>query len=247
MHANALVGSLVGFLLVAARVAAVFAFVPFAGWKAATEPARIVLVVGITVCLWPVAPLLPGPVAGLGQLAGWVAREVGIGLAIGLATAFVLESFALGAQLIGAQAGYSYASTVDPTSQADSGILQVLSQLMASLLFLSLGLDRYLIRALARSYKPEFEELLLRPESLIQAGADMWQVAFRLALPVVAFLILLDVALALVGRVNAHLQLLSVAFPAKMLAALVVMAAAAPAYPALFGWQAERFAALLAR
>ncbi|MDX1984308.1 MAG: flagellar biosynthetic protein FliR [Bryobacteraceae bacterium] len=247
MHANSLAGSLLSFLLVGARVAAVFAFVPFAGWKAAAEPARIVLVVGLTVCLWPVSPVLAGPVSGLGQLAGWVAREATIGLGIGLATAFVLESFALGAQLIGAQAGYSYASTVDPTSQADSGILQVLSQLMASLLFLSLGLDRYLIGALARSYRQDFEQLTLRPESLIGAGADMWQVAFRLALPVVAFLVLLDVALALVGRVNAHLQLLSVAFPAKMLAALAVMAAAAPAYPSLFRWQAERFAALLAR
>ena len=46
----------------------------------------------------------------------------------------------------------------------------------------------------------------------------------RLALPVVALLMLVDLALALLGRLNAQLQLLTLAFPAKMLAALLLLA-----------------------
>jgi flagellar biosynthesis protein FliR len=42
---------------------------------------------------------------------------------------------------------------------------------------------------------------------------------------------MVDVALALMGRLNAQLQLLSLAFPAKMLTALFVLAAALSLYP----------------
>ena len=54
----------------------------------------------------------------------------------------------------------------------------------------------------------------------------------RLALPVVALLVMVDVALALLGRLNQQLQLLSLAFPAKMLTALLVLSWIAPIVPA---------------
>ena len=63
----------------------------------------------------------------------------------------------------------------------------------------------------------------------------------RLALPVVALLVMVDVALALLGRLNQQLQLLSLAFPAKMLTALVVLSWVAVLYPRIlteFGGQA---------
>ncbi len=69
----------------------------------------------------------------------------------------------------------------------------------------------------------------------------------RLALPVVALLVMVDIALALLGRLNAQLQLLSLAFPAKMLVALLMlgwMAAAVPAHAdasrAATAWTAAR-------
>jgi flagellar biosynthetic protein FliR len=51
---------------------------------------------------------------------------------------------------------------------------------------------------------------------------------------VVALLLLVDIALALMGRINAQLQLLSLAFPAKMLIGLLLLAAIAPVLPTLF-------------
>jgi flagellar biosynthetic protein FliR len=56
-------------------------------------------------------------------------------------------------------------------------------------------------------------------------------VGVRLALPVVALLVMVDVALALLGRINAQLQLLSLAFPAKMLTTLILLSWIAPIFP----------------
>jgi flagellar biosynthetic protein FliR len=75
----------------------------------------------------------------------------------------------------------------------------------------------------------------------------MLSTGLRLALPVVALLVLIDFALALVGRVQQQLQLLSLVFPVKMAAALALLAALAPVVPRMFGTAAERTLAVLWR
>jgi flagellar biosynthesis protein FliR len=59
--------------------------------------------------------------------------------------------------------------------------------------------------------------------------------AFRLALPVMGFLLLLDLALALMARTQPQLQLINLALPVKTGAALLLLAWQTPALPALLG------------
>ena len=57
----------------------------------------------------------------------------------------------------------------------------------------------------------------------------------------IALLVMLDVALALLGRLNQQLQLLHMAFPAKMLTALLALGWLAAVFPRIllgFGGQA---------
>jgi len=49
-----------------------------------------------------------------------------------------------------------------------------------------------------------------------------------------------DLALALLGRINAQLQLGSLTFPAKMLAGLAIVSAMAGVFPTIFQTYAER-------
>jgi len=58
---------------------------------------------------------------------------------------------------------------------------------------------------------------------LLSMGSVMFSTGVRLALPVVAILLMVDVSLALLGRVNAQLQLLTIAFPVKMMVGLSVL------------------------
>ena len=61
-----------------------------------------------------------------------------------------------------------------------------------------------------------------------------------MAMPVIAFLFLIDVTLALLGRIEQQLQLLTLAFPLKMAAALAILVAITPTLVKLFTGQAER-------
>src|SRR5438045_1231942 len=118
-------GTLYAFLLVLARVGGAIIFVPIPGIKGAPETVRIAFALACTRALsgrWPVVD--PAGVT-IATLAGWAVTEAAIGLAIGICVAIVLEAFTLAAQILGLQAGYGYASTIDPTTEADSGILLV--------------------------------------------------------------------------------------------------------------------------
>jgi flagellar biosynthetic protein FliR len=228
-------GTLLGFLFVLARVAGALIFVPLPGMRGVLEPARAALAIGFTMALASRWPAVNASGLTIGVLACHVVSEAALGLAIGVTVSLVLETLVLAAQVLGMQAGYAYASTVDPNTEADSGILLVMAQLMAGMIFFAGGLDRQVLRLFgetldripAGAYTPGAPAA----ETAIRLGTHLFTFGLRLALPVVALLVMVDVSLALLGRLNAQLQLLSLAFPAKMLTALAVLVWVLPLFP----------------
>jgi len=219
---------LLGFLVTLARVAGVFVFVPMPGLKSGFEAARVVLSFTVTLALFPYWPQVNAGVSA-GLLAVWMVSEAALGIGIGLAVAFAVEAINVAAQVMGLQAGYAYAQTIDPATQADSAVLVVLSQLAAGLAFFATGLDRDVLRVFAGSLisVPAGSFTISRgaAEPLLAAAGVMFSTGVRLAMPVIAVLVMVDLSLALLGRINAQLQLLTVAFPIKMMLALTI-----------FGW-----------
>ncbi|HWE53161.1 MAG TPA: flagellar biosynthetic protein FliR [Bryobacteraceae bacterium] len=220
------VSTLLGFLLTLMRIGGVFVFVPVPGFKSAVDPARVVLIGAMTIALAPVWPHPPADTsAGLFVL--WMMSEAALGVGIGLAVAFALEAFVMGAQMIGLQAGFSFASTVDPFTQADSTVLIILAQTAAALLFFASGLDREVLRIFAQSlvtYPPGTFVLTKKATDIVlMAGSAMFSAGLRLALPITAAMLMVDIALALLGRINSQLQLLTIAFPVKIVLSLVLL------------------------
>lgn len=231
--------TLFAFLLVLARVSGALAFVPLPGLSAVPGLAKAAFATGFTFALYPVWPAVPAAAANAGTLAAWGAAEACVGIAIGVSIAIVLEAFTFAAQVLGLQAGYAFAQTIDPNTQADSGILLVLAQLLGGMFFFAMGLDRQVLRLFAVSLErvPAGAFVFGRSsaETLIRLAAHLFSTGVRLALPVVALLVMVDVALALMGRLNSQLQLLSLAFPAKMLIALFVLSWIVALFPRVLG------------
>ena len=245
MHADLMLstGTLIGFLLTLVRVAGVFVFVPLPGMTAILSPARVILTLGVTIALFPLWPQITAEPSA-GQLTLWIFLEATLGLGIGLAVAFVTEAFTLSAQIMGLQAGYAFASTFDPNTQADSTVLVIFAQLTAGMIFFASGLDREVIRIFARSLEtyPAGSFVLSRAatEQIMAMGSTMFSTGLRLALPMVAVLIMIDISLALLGRVNAQLQLVTIAFPVKMIVGLALLGWLMLLMPALFRAMASR-------
>jgi len=227
---------LLPFLLALTRMSGFFAFLPLPGGKDGAGTARLVFSLGFTIALFRQWPAFPG-VPTLGSLTAALVSEAALGVTLGLAVACLAEALIMAMQIVSLQAGYGYASTIDPTTQVDAGVLLVLAQLTAGLLFFALGLDRQMLGLLARSL--ESRPLgVLAPEgagALARLTGGIFSCGIRLALPVVALLVLVDLSLALVGKLNAQLQLVLLAFPVKMLAAQGFLAALAVLVPRLYG------------
>jgi flagellar biosynthesis protein FliR len=184
--------------------------------------------------LWPVITVEPG----MGLLVGWILSEAALGITIGLVTGFLTDAFVVFGQIAGLQAGYSFASTIDPTTQADSSMFIVLAQTISSLLFFALGLHREILRIFARSLEVQppgtFAITKVTADSVIRLGSSVFTTGLKLALPMIALMVMVDLVLALLGRINSHLQLLTLAFPAKMLASLALLSALAGILPRVY-------------
>ena len=228
-------GTLYAFLLVLSRIAGAFVLVPLPGMTAGTEIPRIVAAISITVALMPSWPKLSAFPTSLATLLLAVVIEAAFGLSIGLAVSVVTEVLKMGAQIMSTQSGFGFASTIDPNTSADAGILVLVAQLIGGLLFLALGLDREVIRIFASSLTTHPPGAFhLDPqlgEALWRFAADIFTVGVRLAFPSIALLGLIDLSLGLLGRINSQLQLISVSFPLKMLSAFALIAVLATMYP----------------
>jgi flagellar biosynthetic protein FliR len=237
--------TLIGFLLVLCRVSGIFVFLPMPGLRSGADPARVVAVLAITISLYPLWPNAAHMEQGIGALTAAVASEALFGITIGLGVAFVMELLSMAAQVAGLQAGFGFASTIDPNSQSDSSVLLVAAQTLAGLLFLASGLDREVIRIFAGSLEKfppgQFALSVGMAEAIVKLSGGIFSIGVRLALPVVALLGLVDLALALLGRLNAQLQLISLAFPVKMLGAMIVFAWIAAIEPRVFNSYAGQF------
>lgn len=227
-----------GFVLVLARVTGAFIFVPLPGFHAGPDIARAVLALSITLALFPLWPKVNLHAPYIGGLVVAMMAELTLGLTIGVAVSVLNESFLMAGQIVGLQAGFGYASMVDPSTQADAGMLVVFAQMIAGMLFFAMGLDREIIRAFARSLETfpagTFALAPAGAEEILRLASGMFTVGLRLAMPAVALLLLVDVTMALLGRLNQQLQLLMLAFPLKMMAAVALLAALAVLFPHVY-------------
>ena len=221
--------TLFGFLFTLARISSVVAFLPLGAFRGAPEPPKVVLAMGLTVLLMPLWKPHGFDQFSIGRLVAGVSGEVAIGLAIGLSVSIVLEVFQMAAQSVSLQAGFAFASTFDPNSGADSTVLLTAANLTASLVFFASGADRMLIRVLSDSLRlcpPESFALQRNwADAVMHFAASIFSLGLRLAMPVIALLLLVDVSLAVFGRIEAHLQLVSLAMPVKLGASMFLMAA----------------------
>lgn len=232
------VSTMIAFLYVLARVAGVVTFLPVPGFKDAPMPVRAGLALALTIALFPVWPSVPDELPAFGHLTAAALTEAGFGLMVGLAVAFLNEGFQLASQIFGVQAGYGFATTIDPTSQADAGVVQVMMTLITGLLFFTCGFDHQVVRVLAASFEkfPAGTWTLgaASIDGIVHLGGGMFTLGLRLAMPVIAMLLLLDFALALLGRMQQQLQLLSLSFPVKMMAVTAILTVLAPVIARLY-------------
>ena len=71
-------------------------------------------------------------------------------------------------------------------------------------------------------------------QEVIRLASGIFSFGLRLALPIVGLLLMTDITMALLGKLNGHLQMGHHAFPIKMLLTLIVLSSILIVTPKLY-------------
>jgi flagellar biosynthetic protein FliR len=223
-----------GFLLV--RPGTLILSAPAFGGAYAPAPVKVGLTLVLALALLPATPV-PLPASTLGVV-GVIAREGAIGLALGTAIRALVAAAELAGQLAGFQMGLSYSAIVDPQSGVRNNLLGSLYGNLAMVIFLLVNGHHAFLRALRDSYDALPIGAGQIGASLPQAVIGLLGVVFtfgaRLAAPLVAVLVVTELALALVARSAPALNLMVVGAPVRLLIGLILLGLTAPAAAGVF-------------
>jgi len=224
-------------LAVGLRVSGLMLFAPFFGSATIPPRIKIVLVIAITAVLYPVYSTHLGPIAP-SQWPMVVASEMLVGIAIGLATTAVFEAAQLAGQVLSVQMGYSLVNILDPNTQVENTVVAMLHQSIAMLIFLTLGVHRWIVRAVAHSfdYLPPGTATInpMLAKALLHEGAVVLQLGVQIAAPVLTATLLVDLVLGLLGKASPQMPLMLLGPAVKSALGVVVFGATVGFWPRLF-------------
>jgi len=160
------------------------------------------------------------------------ATEVLVGLALGFVLQLGFAAPLIAAEAIGGAMGMSIATSVDPSSGAQSPALGQYFRIVLTLLFFALGAHLAWLGLLFDSYRvlPPGHAWIApaRLAALAGFGAEMFAAAAAIGLPVLLVLLLVQLVTGAIGRAAPALNLFALGLPAGVLAEIAALIAAAP-------------------
>jgi flagellar biosynthesis protein FliR len=186
-------------------------------------------------CAMLVAPLLPPeqyiPVSHPNTVL-LLAQQILIGAAIGFSMRLVFTALELAGDLIGLQMGLSFAGFISPGTGDQTPLVGSFLGVVAALIFLAVNGHLMLIAGVVDSFNtlPIDPALGSSPDfkALAHAGADVFRLGLHIALPVLATMLILNLALGVLARVAPQLNIFAIGFPVTLLIGMIALAMALP-------------------
>ena len=215
------------------RVSGMVVFAPFFSSTALPVRAKAVFVLAVAWLLAPLVAALPNARADINFTA--ILGELAIGLLYGLSLALLNEMLLFAGQIAGVQFSFSLVNLMDPSSSIETPLLGNLFQLMGTLVLIAAGLDRILLASLFRSFRAvPLGTYALAPTAalaLVRAAGGIFVAAVELAAPILAATMLVEIAIALMGKLSPQLPVMFLTVPFKTLTGFVVLAGSLALWP----------------
>ena len=206
------------------RMLALISTAPLFSEHAVPRTAKVGLAALLAIVIAPTLGALPAvPLVSAGGF--WILiQQVLVGAAMGFSMRLVFAIVQAAGEYTGLQMGLSFASFFDPTSGGQTMVLARLLNVMAMLIFLALDGHLTLIMTLAESFGvlPIADAPLTAGGwyLLASAGSQIFSGGLMLALPIVATLLTLNLAMGILNRVSPQFSIFSVGFPVTLLAGM---------------------------
>lgn len=221
-----------GLLWPLTRILGLVAAAPVFGNTGVPSLVKLTLGVLLAAIVAPTIPAIPAvdPTSWAGILIA--GQEMLIGLAMGFSMRLVFAAIEFGGELASSTMGFSFASFFDPNSAGRTSAVSQFMALVATMAFLAMNAHLVLVQVLVESFFTlpisGTPMSLAAPLEMVRWGGRIFSAGLQLTLPIVAALLITNVALAILTRAAPQLNLFGIGFPVTLGAGLLVLSLTLP-------------------
>lgn len=213
------------------RLLALIASAPILGNKQIPLRVKVGLAVLLSLVIAPT--LAPMPNVQLGSPEGLLimVQQIIIGTAMGFSMRLVFTAIEMAGQLSGMQMGLGFASFYDPLNANSNIVTAQFLGIIASLAFLSIDGHLLMIRLVTESFRtlPVGEAMPLKGYySLVEWGASVFSYGAQISIPVMAALLITNLALGILTRAAQQLNPFAIGFPITLMVGFFIMSFSLP-------------------
>lgn len=194
--------------------------------------AKVGLGVMLALIMAPVIPAIPA--ADPMSMAGFLilVQEMLIGLAMGFAMRIVFAAIEMAGEISSLTMGLGFASFFDPLTKGRSSAISQFLALIATMAFLAVNAHLVLLSALAESFVTmpisATPMSIGAPYEVVRWGGHIFHAGLQLSLPIVAALLITQVALGILTRAAPQLNIFGIGFPISLGVGMLVISMVLP-------------------
>jgi len=219
------------------RILAMVSTSPVLGNQQVPKRVKIGLSVLLAIIIAPTIPIIPQVAIGSPQGLLIIIQQIIIGVAMGFTMRLIFTAIEMAGELAGLQMGLGCASFYDPVNSSYSPIVARWLGMIAILAFLATNGHLYMLSALAESFATLPIGSAMSSNgfySVASWGGSIFAFGLQIALPIVAALLITNIALGILTRAAPQLNLFAVGFPITITIGFVVLALSMPYFIPLF-------------
>lgn len=221
------------FLLILTRVGGLLATAPVFSSRLIPGQWKALFSVLFALLLLPLVPGLAEPPPTLWHWLTVAVQEAAFGLTAGFVTSLSLAAIQVAGQVLDVQVGFGMVNVFDPQLGTQVPLIGSFYQILAMLIFLLSNGHHLLLRAAVASFQAvPLSQFVLGPAVqpyIVQLFSNAFVLGLKLALPVLATLLLTDVGIGLMSRAVPQMNLFVVGLPVKVIVGLLALLLSLPA------------------
>jgi flagellar biosynthesis protein FliR len=213
---------IIRFIITMLRVSGIILFAPLFSSLSIPTLIRAAIAFAITLVLAPALPMsaIPSTIT-LGNIAGLMLSEGMAGVILGFAGACVFAGMEFAGQMISFQLGFALINVIDPQTQVEVSVFSFIQNYIGLLIFLMLNGHHWFLLAISESFKclPVGGAHLSTPvlQSLLLLTGQIFSIGLRIAGPIIAISLILDVVMGMLGRAAPQVSIMIIGMPLKLL------------------------------
>lgn len=218
-------------VLEAIRISGMVIVAPL-GWTQAPNRVKAGLVLLLTLAAHGDFGEVPFAQASVESLAFTAGSELLLGVAIGMVPRLIIAAVEIAGEQIAPMMGLGVAQIFDPSVQGSQNVVTSMIRNLAVLLGCLVGLHRVVIGAVIGSFRAvpagSIQNLGNLTEMILALSGDALNTGVKLAIPMIAVLLVTQVALAFVSRAAPAMQVFSIGFAVTTAVGAVVLIVTLP-------------------